>query len=95
MLVVSPSLGLPADSGGLAEDPNGSLAGHQPPRGYADLAQVRQSLWQEWTSGEFTGTGTANGSFAKLFKIGMSVRVIFFNRLVSTINQLSLQKHVV
>ena len=44
--------GLPEDSGRLAEDTDGALTGHQPARGHANLAEIRQPLWQEWPSGE-------------------------------------------
>lgn len=46
-------LGLSADRRGLAKDPDGQIACHQPPRGHEDLVEVCQPLWQEWTPGQY------------------------------------------
>lgn len=45
--------GLSAYRGGLAEDPDGQVAGHQSARGHEDLVEVCQPLWEEWTSGQY------------------------------------------
>lgn len=46
--------GLSAHCRGLAEDPNGQISGHQPPRRHEDLVEICQSLWQERTPGEYS-----------------------------------------
>lgn len=49
--------GLPADRGGLAEDPDGALSGHQSTRRHEDVAEVCQPLREERTTGKIHSRG--------------------------------------
>lgn len=51
-MCVCSQTGLSAHRGGLAEDPDGAIAGHQPPRRHEDLAQVRQPVRKERAPGQ-------------------------------------------